>query len=387
VNSTFPLVAGTGEKERKDPRVIATSLMMILGGGSVLAIGLRLTPAWIWSSLFGSGFHIAGPYDLSYLLALYAVTTVIYSLSAVIITYEMSYKIANASWVQLAFSGVLILAICTFHSSLREVILVRLDLLVCLLLFVALPFFIGLLSDSRDILGAGEGQSVRLLRRISEDEVIAEFLKSDFNSTAFRNYRKCLYEIVANPDLNSPGENAKRRALLFLRHLTLWNEIPPGTQWFEAQVSEVELGRIRAFPRAQWRKLAHGDLSVTAIAEHIREDYRFLDAQFAAKVEDIGNELLLGGNGFGAVILIGVNQNEPLTVLDGNHRLVAAVLSSPRSLERLKFVCGLSPRMTECCWYTTSLTTLFRYAKNLIAHALRDPEAELARLLQDAEPL
>ena len=156
VNSTFPLVAGTGEKERKDPRVIATSLLMILGGGSVLALGLRLTPAWIWASLFGSDFRIAGRYDLSYLLALYAVTTVVYSLSAIIITYEMSYKITKASWVQLAFSGGLILAICSFHSSLREVVLLRMDLLICLLVFVALPFFVGLLGDSREIFGAAK---------------------------------------------------------------------------------------------------------------------------------------------------------------------------------------------------------------------------------------
>ena len=217
--------------------------------------------------------------------------------------------------------------------------------------------------------------------------MIAEFLKSDFNSSAFRNYHKCLYEIVSNPNVNDPGENAKRRALLFLRHLTLWNEIPSGTEWFEVQVNETELASIRAFPRAHWRKLADGDLSVTAIAEHIHEDRRFLDAQFVAKVTDIGNQLLLEGDGFGAVILIGVNENEPLTVLDGNHRLVAALLSSPRKLEKLKFVCGLSPRMTDCCWYSTNLATLFRYGKNMIAHAFRDPEAELARLLQDAELL
>ncbi len=387
VNSTFPIVAGTGEEERRDLRVIATSLLMILGGGSVLALGLRLTPPWVWASLFGSGFRIAGRYDLSYLLALYAVTTIVYALSAVIITYEMSYKITHASWVQLVFSGGLILAICSYHSSLREVVLVRMDLLSCLLLFVALPFFVGLLSDSRDMFGSGKSQPVRLIRQVPEDEVIAEFLKSDFNSPVFRNYRKCLREIIANPDFNNPRENAKRRALLFLRHRSLWREIPPGTEWFEAALKESDLDRISAFPRVHWRKLADGDLSVTAIAEHVQKDRHLLDAQFATKIADIGNHLLLGGNGFGAVILLGLNQNERLTVLDGNHRLVAALLSSPRALEKLRFVCGFSPRMTECCWYTTNPATLFRYGKNMITHALHDPESELARLLQDAELL
>ena len=78
-------------------------------------------------------------------------TTIIYTLSVVMITYEMSYKIANTSWVQLAFSGVVIAGICQFHSSLRQVIMVQLVLMIGLLIFVALPFLITSLTDSRDM--------------------------------------------------------------------------------------------------------------------------------------------------------------------------------------------------------------------------------------------
>ena len=76
--------------------------------GSALALGLRLAPAGIWTAFFGPQFSIAGKYGLPYLLSLYAATTVVYSLSVVIIAYEMSYKIANTSWVQLAFSGAVV---------------------------------------------------------------------------------------------------------------------------------------------------------------------------------------------------------------------------------------------------------------------------------------
>ena len=148
VNSMFPLVAGTRHEERKDLRVIATSLLLVLGIGSVLALGLRLAPAWIWTAFFGAGFSISGEYGLPYLLALYAITTVVYSLSVVIITYEMSYKIANTSWIQLAFSGVLIAGIYRFHDSLRQVILVQLVLMAVLLLLVAIPFLIDSLTNA-----------------------------------------------------------------------------------------------------------------------------------------------------------------------------------------------------------------------------------------------
>jgi hypothetical protein len=383
VNTMFPLVAGTRQEERKDLKVIATSLVLVMATGSALALGLLLAPAWIWKLAFGAGFEISGKYDLPYLLALYALTTVVYSLSVVIITFEMSYKIANTSWVQLAFSGVVITGICLFHSSLREVILVQLILMVTLFVFVAIPFLIDSLTDPKGQLCAAGGRPVRLIRRISEDEVIAEFLKSDFHCEEFRDYQATLREIVTRPNFDDASENAKRRALLFLRHLALWNELPPGIEWYEAEPNEMSLDLIRIFPRAQWLKLARGNFSITAITERVRAR-RIVDAPFLTKIADISQQLLCKDAEFRAVILIGVNEYEPLTVLDGNHRLVAAMLGSPSGLPKLRFMCGLSPRMTECCWYNTNILTLFRYGKNVLTNTIRNPGAELARLMQDA---
>jgi O-antigen/teichoic acid export membrane protein len=383
VNSMFPLVAGTRDEERRDFRVIATSLSLVLVIGSALAIGLAIAPAGMWTALFGSGFEIVGTYNLPYLLALYAITTIVFSLSVVIITFEMSYKIANTRWIQLAFSGVVIAAICRFHSSLHQVILVQLVLMVALFICVAIPFLMDSLADPRELLPGGSSGPRRLVRRVSENEVIAEFLKSDFDSPAFREYQESLREMVNTPDLDNPGDNAKRRALFFIRHLALWKEIPAETSWYEIEISEADLGQIRAFPRAQWRKLARGNFSVTGIVEAMRTRQHTVDAPFLSKIAAIGDQLLQEDPGFSAVILIGLNESEPLTVLDGNHRLVAAMLASPGSLKKLRFLCGLSPRMTQCCWYNTTPLTLFRYAKNILARVVRNPEAELARVLQN----
>ncbi len=387
VNTTFPLVAGTCDEERRNLKVIATSLLLVLASGAGMALALCAAPPWIWTSLFGSGFQTGGPYSLSYLLALYAVTTVVYCLSAVIITFEMSYKIANASWVQLAFSGVLVLGICLFHRSLREVILVQLVLMTILFVFVALPFLINSLMDPKDLLVPGDCRPVRLIRRMPEDEAIAEFLKSDFRCPEFRDYQESLSKIVYKPNFADSAENAKRRALLYLRHLDLWKELPSDTEWFHVEVDEANLRNIRVFPRAHWRKLADGNFSITKIAEGLRTRQDLMDPAFLAKIASIRDLYNQNDTDFAAVLLIGVNENEPLTILDGNHRLTAALLASPSTLKRLRFVCGLSPRMTECCWYNTNIGTLLRYGKNLLTHARRNPEAELARLLQSADAL
>jgi O-antigen/teichoic acid export membrane protein len=384
VNSMFPLVAGTREEERKDLTVIATSLLLVLGIGSALALGLRLTPAWMWTTFFGSKFAIAGEHGLPYLLALYAITTVIYSLSAVIITYEMSYKIANTSWVQLAFSGVVIAGICLFHSSLRQVILVQLVLMIILLFLVALPFLYSLLVNS-DKTPLVEGLlPIRLIRSVPEDEVIAEFLKSDFHSPAFRKYQGMLHDIVMSPNLNNPGENATRRALFSVRHLALWNELPAGTKWYEVEVRDADLGLIHVFPRAQWRKIAGGNFSILKIVECLDSRKHAMDSRFLSKISEIRERLIHDDTNIGPVVLIGINEKEPLTILDGNHRLVAAMTASPNRVNKLRFLCGLSPQMSACCWYNTNIMTLLHYGRNVLKNAVRRPKSELARLLQGA---
>ncbi|MDT7813841.1 MAG: hypothetical protein QOJ42_3757 [Acidobacteriaceae bacterium] len=384
VNSMFPLVAGTGDEERKDLKVIATSLLLVLGIGCSVALALRLAPAGIWTAFFGPGFKVAGKYGLPYLLSLYAVTTVVYCLSVVMITYEMSYKIANTSWIQLAFSGLLVAGLCEFHSSLREVILVQLILMVALLILVASPFVINSRIVSQGVQSGGAGRPIRLIRRLAEDEVIAEFLKSEFDRPIFREYHERLRDIVSSPNLESADENAKRRALLFIRHFALWKELPTDTEWYEVEVKYSDLEKIRVFPRAQWRNFAPKTFSIIEVAERMSRHQETDAGPFRLKITNIGARLLQQDDDLGSVLLIGINENEPLTILDGNLRLVASMLTTPSRTERLRFMCGFSPRMTECCWYTTNFATLCRYGKNVLMHLVRDHEAELERLLQRA---
>jgi O-antigen/teichoic acid export membrane protein len=384
VNTMFPLVAGTNDEERKDLKVIGTALLLVSGIGLVMAFGLSITPSWMWTSFLGPGFTIEGAHSLSYLSSLYALRTVIYSLSVVFIAFEMSYKIANSSAVQFAFSGVVIAGIYEFHSSLLEVIVVQLVLLSVLVVLSAAPFLAELLSGAMRTDQAASYSPITLIRRASEDEVIAEFLKSDLNDSKLQEYRGIPRRVITEPNLEDAQENAMRRALMLIRHLALWKEVPAGTEWHEVKVNEAALDQVRIFPRAQWRRLARGDFSITAITEGMSASRRKLDAGFVAKVSTIRERVLKEGSRFGAVILLGLGENTPVTVLDGNHRLVAALLSSPSGLPRLRFMCGLSPRMAECCWYDTNVASLIRYGTHLLEAAIRNPKADLMRYLSAA---
>jgi O-antigen/teichoic acid export membrane protein len=386
VSGMFPIVAETvGREDREDYGVLGTSLAMVLAICLVFVVALSLAPAALWSWLFGNQFGSAGGVNFSYLLLLYAASTGIYALCVVMITYEMSRKIANTGWLQLLISGFVIGGIYAFHRTLAQVIWVQLAMMIVLFLCVAVPFVVAWTKRTRSPGTIALPGFVRLRNRVSEDEVIAEFLKNDFRCPEFQDYQEVAGRLVTTPALDDASENRVRRALLFVRHGPLWRELPPGTEWFRAEINAADLQRIRVFPRAQWRKLAGGDFSITQVAQRIvdeRHSSRTPEA-FRAKIEDLRTHFqTFGAPVPGAVLLIGLSESGPFTILDGNHRLLAAMLASPDAVNRLEFFCGLSPKMAQCCWYQTNVTTLLRYARNMIRQYVQGPEQDLASLLE-----
>lgn len=386
VNSTFPIVAGTRAEEREDLRLIATPLLLVLGIGSAVAFAMWIAPPALWTTILGPGFQIAGKYDIPYLSAIYALKTLVYSMSAVLITFEMAYKIANTSWVQLLFSGMMIAGIYQFHSSMHQVIMVQLAVLSALFVVVAIPFLMDALATSKIPKTAPDCYPVSLLRPATENEVIAEFLNSDLNHPDFRDLNQA-HGLVPEPNRHDANAIAKRHALLVAKRRSLWEELPSRTEWHEVKVNEDALDLIRMFPRSHWRKLARGNYSVVRVTEGLRTGEHTLDDRFLSKIAALGEQLSQRDGQFGTVILLGTSERGPLTVLDGNHRLVAALLTSPAGLSKLRFMCGFSPRMTECCWYKTNPATLIRYGKHILARAIRDPKAELERIFGDYSEL
>jgi O-antigen/teichoic acid export membrane protein len=386
VSGMFPIAAETtGREEREDYGVLGTSLALVLAICLVFVVTLSLAPAALWGWLFGSQFGNAGGVNFSYLLLLYAASTGIYALCVVMITYEMSRKIANTGWLQLVISGSVIGGIYAFHGTLAQVIWVQVVMMIVLLLCVAVPFVVAWAKRIPSSAAIALPGFVRLRQRVSEGEVIAEFLKNDFRCPEFQEYQELAGRLVTTPVLDDAAENRARRALLFVRHGPLWRELPQGTEWFKAGITPADLQRIRVFPRAHWRKLAGGDFRITQVAQRIideRHGGRAPDA-FRAKIEELRTHFQTSGSVVpGAVLLIGLNESGPFTILDGNHRLLAAMLATPQAVDRLQFFCGLSPKMAECCWYQTNLITLLRYARNMIRQYVRGPEQDLARLLE-----
>ncbi len=136
VSAMFPIsAAAKPEESSKHILAVPIGFVLAISGGFVLF--LSAFPHFVLHVVFGAGFIGRG---MDSLLALCAAMAGVYSLSVVLIAYEMSRRIANTGWWQLGVSGAIVAGIYLFHSTLREVVLVQLALMIVLLAVVSLPF-------------------------------------------------------------------------------------------------------------------------------------------------------------------------------------------------------------------------------------------------------
>lgn len=221
---------------------------------------------------------------------------------------------------------------------------------------------------------------MRKLHRITEAEVVAEFLKAEFYHREYDRDRQKFEAMVCDPDLTHETENVIRRALLFRRREHMWRELPADTQWWEIELERAELPLINVFPRAHWRRLSDGNFQALNVAERIREQFdQGKSSELLAKIHVLRSGMQVEGPR-STVLLIGIDDSHPMTLLEGNHRFISALLlPRPVMLRRLRLVCGFSPQMEKCCWYKTDLTNLFHYTRNRIKN-LWSRDADISRL-------
>lgn len=192
--------------------------------------------------------------------------------------------------------------------------------------------------------------------------MIAEFLKGEYHQKEYHVDRNCFEAMVIYPNLASNEENAVRRDLLYRRHRVTWGELPKDTRWFQVELVPEEMGRVRVFPRGHWTKMAPGtSFAINDIVSSVRQ------RRFAGEIADEVTAIhaiayrLRQQPDKSSVLLIGVDDEQPLTILEGNHRMIAAALSSNGVVSSFTFYAGISPAMTECFWYHTTPENLFRH--------------------------
>jgi O-antigen/teichoic acid export membrane protein len=391
VSSMFPISASHTHRQSGHP-VLYTALLLVGTLTSVFIAAIALAPQALWTMLLGKAFLLGTAASFSGLLTEYAVMTGIYCIAVVVMMYEISRRIGTAAWMQLGASVLLTGAIWRYHGSLAQVILVQVFVMCGLLVVVTIPLLVeqgeaaepSLLESPLAELSPATAGPFQRLRPVPEEEIIAEFLRGEFYHPEFDSYRRDFGHLVEQADLDHPHENFIRRALLFRRRGRLWRELPDDTEWWEIELTASDLARLRSFPRNEWRRFAGGGFYLTEMVGRIEAELaRGEQSRFLTKIEAIASDLR-GSQVPNAVLLIGIDENHPLTIIEGNHRMAAALLTMPESAHRrFRFYCGFSPNMNLCCWHKTDLRSLTRYARHTLRYMFRDGDFFIARTLRE----
>jgi len=380
VSSMFP-VSASSSHERTGQFALRTGLLLVVSVTSVFVFLIWIAPDALWTLVLGKHFLLPLENSFSSLLTMYAGMTAIYSIAVVLMTYEMSRRIGHASWMQLAASGLLAGGIVLFHQSLLEVIVVQLVLMAGLLLAVSAPLWKQIDMEHIEL---RQFAPLHRIRRVQEEEVVAEFLKGEFYHREFDRYRREFQELVNFPTSEDPRENYLRKALLFRRRGKLWRELPKDTEWWEVELREEDLPRVRVFPRNHWRRFAHESFYLLDTVGRVRMEFESSSRpdKFLEKLRSVKADLREGlvPN---SVLLIGQDDFSALTIIEGNHRMAAAMLLRPESVhQRFRYYCGFSPTMRRCCWYQTDLASLAHYASNRLRHMFADGDRTVLRAIR-----
>lgn len=229
---------------------------------------------------------------------------------------------------------------------------------------------------------------MRRLRAVSEAEVIAEFLRKEFYNPEYHRDRDSNEEIVLHPDLTDERECHLRRNLLYRRRRQLWRELPLDTTWWEVELEQDDLARLDIFPRGRLAGLSGGRLSLSAFAEHIRENrWKSKYCNEVTKIQSLRYEIAQYDSRSSA-ILIGMSDHDSLSIFEGNHRMIAAFLvSTEKVLQNFRYFCGFSPEMNRCVWYRNSMTNLWRYLQRRIRFEYLEPHKTPGREFASKQPI
>jgi hypothetical protein len=198
------------------------------------------------------------------------------------------------------------------------------------------------------------------LHPISEDEVIAVFLRGELDSGRYGEKMRGLLErdardpeVLRHPDLTDRDQNSYRRKLLdehraYERREGLFAGFPTEVEWFRAALSRDEVLDILFINWDWWLRISGGSRRPRDAAYRIR----------AGKVAGVTPEehepfaaALQNDRPPPELIAVTTPAHSPLVLVEGHVRLTAYALFPGYLSQELVILLGISDRITNWCQF------------------------------------
>ncbi len=198
---------------------------------------------------------------------------------------------------------------------------------------------------------------MRKIREISEDEMIAIFLQTEFHSSRFHQAIGELMQqegidphVVEAPDCYNVHENVLRRALLgvyrgYGRNADYFQGFPADVRWEWVILTRKELEQVRYIEYDYWVELSGGTRMAIDGARNALAGKVVFSVSSDGLVY-MANQLRQGAQ-FPPLILVTKNVDAYLVVMEGHVRLTAYLIVPEYIPSELEVILGTSPQITN----------------------------------------
>lgn len=193
---------------------------------------------------------------------------------------------------------------------------------------------------------------MKIVKKITEDEMVATFLKAEINSDRFGSGVASLLEkhkldrkILDNPDLENRLENGYRKEILgeargFSQNLHIFTNFPSNIEWFRILISKSELEKVLYINWEYWLEMTNNtrlplDLVARIKSGDLPEDKETL------RFKAVSNYIKSGAK-VPEMILVAKNKDSRFVVLEGHVRLTAYLLDTETIPEEMEVIIGFS---------------------------------------------
>jgi hypothetical protein len=193
---------------------------------------------------------------------------------------------------------------------------------------------------------------MKIVKPISQDEMVAAFLKSELRSSRFKQQiiqilkrDKVSKRIISTPNLESEQENKYRKEVLaeyrgYGKNIRLFSEFPKDITWNRVRIKKSDFKRIKYILGVGWNELSNYTRSPKIGAKQVKKNISVpgIDSSiFWSIVKDIEK-----GAKIPEMILVSKDPSNELILLEGHSRITAYMLSPQHLPDELEVIVGFS---------------------------------------------
>lgn len=193
---------------------------------------------------------------------------------------------------------------------------------------------------------------MKILKEVSESEVIAEFLKGEIKSKRFgkdiidslKKEKKSKY-VVIHPDLSNKLENKFRKKLLGKVREEFFENFPTDVKWYKAIIQKQELRKVKYIDYSYWNKLSNDTRLPVRAAKNVKAGVKIFGVSNNGFFEILSE--MEKGRKLPIMIFVAKNKQSRLVVLEGHARLTAYFLNEKYIPKEMKIIIGYSENLAK----------------------------------------